>query len=500
MKHYRKSTWILPVIITLVLISASCTRKKNWPQFRGPEGNMTVTSSSLPEKWGNDTNILWTAALDGSGYSSPVVWGDKIIITSTFPEKVNPMPERGPMQGPSPQGGQGPQGSPGGQPGQSPQPGQAMPQPDQRLQPGQPGQGPQPGQPGQGPQPVQGPPPQDIPDTSYKKEIYRWEVKCFDLNTGEELWKQVAYSGAPKAGKNPGSTYACETPATDGKRVFAFFGMHGLFCYDMEGKLLWQKDLGIHYTQRGWGTGSSPILYNNILFIQFDNEENSSIIALDAVSGDEKWRIKRDEKTTYSTPYIWKNKIRTELVTCGKTARSYDPDTGKLLWELKVGGEQVIPSPVGNEELLFLGNPGGREIKAKLFGVKAGAEGDITETGVAWMSEESGLGNPSPLIYKDRLYIVGGRGEIAVLDAATGALKYQKRINGIGSVWATPWVNNDKIYFLDENGTTRVFKAGDAFEQVATNRLEGKKFWSSVAVAGNAYIFKGGDKLYYVGK
>ena len=231
---------------------------------------MTVTSSSLPEKWGNDTNILWTAALDGPGYSSPVVWKNKVFITYTFPEKVNPVPERGPMQGPPPQGGQGPQGSPGGQPDQRPQPGQAMPQPGQGPQPGQPGQGLQPGQPGQGPQPMQGPPPQDIPDTSYKKEIYRWEVKCFDLNTGQELWKQVAYSGAPKAGKNPNSTYACETPVTDGKRLFAYFGMHGLFCYDMEGKLLWQKEPGPFYTQRGWGTGSSPILWKEVLFIQFD--------------------------------------------------------------------------------------------------------------------------------------------------------------------------------------------------------------------------------------
>ena len=228
-------------------------------------------------------------------------------------------------------------------------------------------------------------------------------MKCFDLKTGKELWKQVAYSGAPKAGKNPNSTYACETPATDGKKLFAFFGMHGLCCYDLEGKLLWQKDFGTYNTQRGWGTGSSPIFYKDVIFIQFDNEENSFIVAINAATGDQKWRIQRDEKTTYSTPYIWKNKIRTELIAGGKTARSYDPETGKLLWELKAGGEQVIPSPVGNEELLYLGNPGGRETKAKLFGVKAGLDGDITDKGAAWVSEESGLGNPSPLLYKDRI-------------------------------------------------------------------------------------------------
>jgi outer membrane protein assembly factor BamB len=461
--------------IAMAMAVTSCSKQGNWPQFRGPDGNMTLASANLPEKWDSISGILWTADLDGGGYSSPVVWGNKVFITSAFPVKVNPAPERGPMQGPPPQGGQGPQQ------GQGPQPGQGMPQP---------GQGPQAGQP---PQP-------EIPDTSFKKEIYRWEVKCFDLKTGKELWKQVAYSGAPKAGKNPNSTYACETPVTDGKKLYAYFGMHGLFCYDMNGVLLWKKDFGHYYTQRGWGTGSSPVLFKDVLFIQFDNEENSFIVAVNAATGDEKWKVKRDEKTTYSTPYIWKNKIRTELITCGKTARSYDPETGKLLWELKMGGEQVIPSPTGNEELLFLGNAAGRETKAKLFAVKAEVDGDITNTGVAWVSEESGLGNPSPLLYKGRVYVIGGKGEIAVLDATTGALKYQKRINGISSVWASPWANNDRIYFLDEKGTTRVFKVGDAFEQVAENKLKGTKFWSSVAVVGDAYIFKGGEKLYCVGK
>lgn len=449
---------------------------------------MVFTSVNLPEKWGNDTNVIWKTPLDGTGFSSPIVWGDKVIITSAFPVKVNPIPERGPMQGPPPGAGQGPQ------PGQGPRPGQDQQQ-EQRPQPGQ---GPQ-GAPG-GAQPgVTGPPPPDIPDTSFMKEIYRWEVKCFDLTTGKELWKQIPYTGTPKAGKNPMATYANETPATDGKRIFAFFGMHGLYCYDMRGKPLWQKDPGVYYTQKGWGTGSSPILYNGTLYIQFDNEENSYIVAFDAATGNEKWKVKRDEKTTYSTPYIWRNNIRTELVTCGKTARSYDPETGKLLWEMKLAGDMVIPSPVGNEGLIFIGNAGGRDTKSKLYAIKAGITGEVTDTVAAWISEEGAPGNPTPLLYKDRLYIVGSRGEIAVLDASNGALKYQKRINGI-SVWATPWENNGIIYFLDEKGTTRAFRAGDTFEQVAENKLEGSRFWSSVAVAGNKYIFKSTDKLYCLGK
>jgi len=439
---------------------------------------MLPASRNLPLEWGNDKNIKWTAAFEGTGYSSPVVWGDRVIITSAVGEKVNPVPERGPVQGPPQQGG------PGAQPGQMSQPGQG-PQPGQMPQAGQ---GPQPGQPG--PQP-------EIRDTTYKQELYRLEVICFDLNTGNEIWKKIAYRGSPKAGKNPNSTYACETPVTDGKVIVASFGMNGLFCYDMNGNLLWQKEFGPYYTQRGWGTGSSPIIYNNVVYIQFDNEENSFLAALAAATGVENWRAQREEKTTYSTPYIWKNSIRTELVTGGKTARSYDPLTGKLLWELKVGGEQVIPSPVGNKEYLYLGNPGGREIKPVFFAVKAGQDGLINDSGIIWKSEETGLGNSSPLLYDGFLYIIGNRGEITVLDPASGKVKYQKRITGIVGCWASPWAYDGKIYFTDENGVTRTFKAGETYEQLSENKLDGK-FWSSVAVTGSGYIFKGTSKLYCI--
>ncbi len=434
---------------------------------------MIITGTSLPEEWGNEKNVRWTASLEGTGYSSPVIWGDRVFITSAVGEKVNPVPERGPMQGPPPQGSQGPQT------GQLPQPGQG---PQQGQKP-QPGQGPQPG----------------VRDTSYKQELYRLEVACFDMNTGNEVWKKIAYRGIPKAGKNPNSTYACETPVSDGKVLIASFGMNGQFCYDLNGNLLWQKEFGPYYTQKGWGTGSSPIIYNNVVYIQFDNEENSFLAAFDVSTGEEKWRIQREEKTTYSTPYIWKNKIRTELVTGGKTARSYDPQTGKLLWELKIGGEQVIPSPVGNKEFLYLGNPGGKEIKPVLVAVKAGQDGQINDTGITWKSEDSGLGNATPLLSGGLLYIIGGKGEITVLDPTSGEVKYQKRINGIGSCWASPWAYNGRIYFLDENGVTRTFKAGNVFEQVTENKLDGK-FWSSVAVTGREYIFKGTSKLYCIGQ
>jgi outer membrane protein assembly factor BamB len=325
------------------------------------------------------------------------------------------------------------------------------------------------------------------------------------MNTGKELWKQTAYEGTPKTGKNPNSTYACETPVTDGKRVYAYFGMHGIFCYDMEGKLLWQKELGVYKTQMGWGTGSSPVLYKDIIFIQNDNEENSFVVALNAATGEEKWRAQREEKTNYSSPVIWKNKIRTELVTTGKTARSYDPSTGKLLWELKLGGEQTVPSPVGDQEMIYLGNAGGREVNGNLYAVKAGAQGDITpgerqmtSDGVVWTYPEAGLGNASPLLYKGYLYILSSRGgEILCINSVNGEVVYKGRIPGIGAIWASPWGYNDKIWFFDEKGITISLKTGDKFEYASDNRLD-DKFWASVAISSNAYIFKGVKNLYCI--
>src|SRR4030042_395781 len=178
---------------------------------------------------------------------------------------------------------------------------------------------PQPGgAPGAGQERPQGPPP---PDTSYLEEIYRWEVTCLDLNTGEVVWKGTDYEGNPRGGINRGgSSYANETPATDGKRVYAYFSTIGMFCFDMEGKLLWQKDLGAYKTLNEWGTGSSTVVYQDVVYQQVDNEENSFMVALNAATGEEIWKAERNEKTTYSTPVIWKNRMRTELVASGKMA------------------------------------------------------------------------------------------------------------------------------------------------------------------------------------
>jgi outer membrane protein assembly factor BamB len=289
--------------------------------------------------------------------------------------------------------------------------------------------------------------------------------------------------------------------------VVAYFGMTGVFCFDMNGKLLWEKDLGAFKTLNGWGTGSSPVLFQDMLYIQVDNEEQSFLVAMDAATGTEKWRVARDEKTTYSTPVIWKNNERTELVTTGETARSYDPATGKLIWELKMEGLMSIPSPVYDENRIYLGNAGGRDHPGVIYAVKAGAEGDITpadsglvSSGVEWTVRNAGLSNPSPLLHNGLLYLLSGRGgEMQCLAAATGELVYLEKMENVAACWASPWVAGNEIYFFDERGKTRVIQAGREFKELRQNSLD-DKFWASVAITSDAYIFRGTKKLWCVKK
>jgi outer membrane protein assembly factor BamB len=243
-----------------------------------------------------------------------------------------------------------------------------------------------------------------------------------------------------------------------------------------------------------------------VVYVQIDNEVNSFLVALDAVTGNEKWRVSREETTSYSTPFIWKNKLRTELITCALTVRSYDPDNGKLLWEMKLPGERSIPSPSAMEDMLFVGCPGGNKTKASLYAVKPGATGDISLMNgtssnefITWSIQDAPTGNPSPLLYNGYLYIVSSRGgEFSCIDASSGALVYKKKIDGVQACWSSPWVVNGIINFYDERGITRQVKAGPQFELLPDQNKLSDKFWASIAVQDDKYVFKGVKKLYCI--
>jgi outer membrane protein assembly factor BamB len=425
-----------------VFIVLTSFKTDNWPQFRGPKSNQLTTEEKLPLEWNDEKNLLWKVELPGRGWSCPIVWGNKVFITNAVLEDPSILP-----------------------------PAEA----GRRL---------------------------ENPDSA----VYNFEVICLDIDSGKEIWKKTAYKGLPKYKTHRDNNYAPETMVTDGQHVFAYFGMTGVYCFDMEGKLVWEKDLGTYPMQSNWGTSTSPMLYNGVLYMQIDNEEKSFLAALDSKTGTEKWRVDRDEKSNWGTPVIWKNSIRTELVLQGLKTRSYNPENGQLLWEIDMGGGRNITSPTADADMIFVGNEKRSNGGGTLFGIKAGASGDISlkegesaNKYVAWSIPESGIAMASPLVYKGLLYMVDrNRGQIVCIEAATGKAVYPgTKIPGAKAFWASPWAFDGKIYCLEEKGTTHVIQAGREFKELGQNKLN-DTFWASTAIAKGSYIFRGEKGIYCV--
>jgi outer membrane protein assembly factor BamB len=277
----------------------------------------------------------------------------------------------------------------------------------------------------------------------------------------------------------------------------------------LTGKPLWHKDLGSFPMMMSWGTGSSPSLDSGRLFILCDNEQKSFLVGLDAKTGDELWRVPRDEKSGWATPFVWRNKVRTEIVAAGgKAFRSYDPANGKLLWELKRDApgamSAVSATPVASDTLLYvgLGNPFGN---SPLWAIKAGASGDISlkpgETAngsIAWSSTRAGPPLASPLLYKDHLYILAQFGGLlSCYDAKTGKEVYKQRLKGAKGFTSSPWAHDGKVYCLDEDGQTFVVQAGPKFELLGKNEIK-DMFWATPAVARDALYLRGADQVYCI--
>jgi outer membrane protein assembly factor BamB len=444
-------------VLPLALVSASL-HAEDWLQFRG-NGTGLSNEKGLPSEWSGDKNVLWKAKMTGRGWASPIVVGDKVIIVAASSE----------LDGAPRPGGKGGFGPPGG---------------------------------GRGARPGVG---------------FKWTIACLDRTSGKELWKETALEAKPKVATHGQNTYASETPVTDGERVYVYFGMHGLFCYDLTGKLVWKKDLGSYRTQSNWGTSSSPVLDGERLFIQVDNEQKSFLVALNKKTGDEVWKQNRTDGTIWSSPVLWKNKERTELVVVGKKLRSYDPATGKVLWELGLGDGRPSATPVGDAEQLYYGHGvgggggkggggGGGNEAGTLFAVKAGASRDITpkadettSSGVAWSQPKAGATMASPLVYDGYLYILErNRGEISCFDIKTGKPAYQKeQIAGAKAFWASPWAYDGKIFCLDDGGNTHVLKAGPKLEVIRTNTIK-DQFWASPAISGGVVILRGVNNTYAI--
>jgi outer membrane protein assembly factor BamB len=427
---------------------------QSWAQFRGPNSDGIATEAAHPEKWSPDQNLAWKTPIPGIGWSQPIVWGDKVFITSAVSDNAK-----------------------------RPKPGDWSPGEAGML-------------------------------TSifgnYRKPPaikYQWLVLCLDRATGKMLWQQTAHEGNPPIPIHAQNTYATETPATDGERLIAYFGMVGVYCYDFDGKLLWSKDIGSYPTQMDWGTGSSPVIHGDLVFIQCDNEKSSFLVALDKKSGDEIWRVNRDERTNWCTPYIWKNDTRTELVVGGGTKmHSYEPSTGKLLWEMAASG-RCATSPVATTKLLYVDSgdrlTGQRGI---LAAIKPGAFGDISLAGtdttnefVAWSVTFNGHPDASPIVVNDCLFLLTQSNYLVnCFDATTGKQHYRVRLAGATGLTASPWAIGDKIFLLDQSGQTFILAAEPKYKLLNTNKLADEMFWASSAPSGDSLFLRGLDHLYCI--
>ncbi|MGD9720535.1 MAG: PQQ-binding-like beta-propeller repeat protein [Pirellulales bacterium] len=489
------------VSMAVIISSATVASAENWSQFRGAGASGLTGEARLPTTWGPEQNVAWKVKLPGMAWSQPVVWGERIFVTTAVTENqskpsVGQGGGRGGFGGPRPGGSRPPQGDePRRQRGEADRPDAPRAASDGPARE----DGNRPGREGGGRGGIgraAGPPDQ----------TYRWLVLCLDGKTGQVLWEQLAHEGKPTIATHRSNTYASETPVVDGERVYAYFGMIGLFAYDLAGKLLWHKDVGHYDMSNGWGTGSSPVIDGDRLFLQCDNEVQSFLLALDKRTGDELWRVTRAEQSNWSTPYVWRNGKRTELVTAGGgKMRSYDPATGKVLWELAGVTGRCSATPVGTADLLYLGVGGGRRGAGPLVAIRAGAEGELSSEGdkpsegIAWVAPRGGPPLASPLVYQGNVYVLEQRGGIVgCYDAATGQEHYRKRIEGAKGFTSSPWASDGKIYCLDEDGQTFVLEAGPELKVVGTNKLN-DQFWSSVAVAKDHLLLRGVEYLYSIG-
>ena len=337
---------------------------------------------------------------------------------------------------------------------------------------------------------------------------HRWMVYAVDWKTGKIVWEREVHRGSPRSSHHLKNTYASETPVTDGERVYAYFGNLGLFVFDMEGKPVWSEHWGPFRTRYGWGTAASPVLYKERVYVVNDNDDQSFLVALDKRTGKQIWRVERDEASNWSTPFIWENERRTEIITSGtRKVRAYDLD-GKVLWELGGMSSIVIPTPFAQHGLLFLASGYVGDNVRPVFAVRPSARGDISlkegETGneyIAWSQRQAGPYNPSPLVYGDFYYTLLDRGMMTCHEARTGREIYGKqRIDPETTAFtASPWAYNGKIFALSEDGDTFVIQAGAEFKILGKNPLD-ELSMATPAIARGSLIIRTASKLYRIAK
>ncbi|HEV3204702.1 MAG TPA: PQQ-binding-like beta-propeller repeat protein [Gemmataceae bacterium] len=418
----------------------------NWPQFRGSKALGISEEANLPDAWSTNQNVVWKSEIPGRGWSSPIVWDEKIFVTSVINEGKYETAKKGLYFG------------------------------GDRLKP--------------------------------SPDVHRWMVYCLDFQTGKIAWEKMVHKGVPEITHHIKNSLASETPVSDGKRVYAYFGNLGVFCFDLNGKELWSKKLGSYRTRFGWGTAASPVLHKDRLYVVNDNEENSFLICLDAATGKEIWKVDRDEKSNWATPFIWENGQRTEIVTPGSgKVRAYDLE-GKLLWEFSGMSPITIATPFTANGYLYISSGYVMSPQRPVYAIRPGASGDISLKGedtnnqyIAWFQKQAAPYNPSPLVYGDYLYVLKDRGFFSCLEAKTGKEVYKdQRIGpGANSFTSSPWAYDGKIFCLSEDGDTFVLQAGPEFKLLGKNSLD-ELCMATPALSQGSLFIRTESKLYRIQK
>lgn len=427
---------------------ATAAWAQNWPSFRGPQASGVAEGYKLPTTWNaaKSESVLWKTPIPGLAHSSPVIWGDRVFITTAISGDPKAVFRHGLY-------------------------GDVEPSPDVSK--------------------------------------HSWRVYCLDRKTGKVLWERVAQEGIPKTKRHPKNTQASPTPVTDGKHVVASFGSEGLYAYDIDGKLLWKQDLGalnagwFYDPDYEWGAASSPIIYKDLVIVQCDIQKDSFVAAYDVRAGQRRWQTPRPEIPSWCTPTVYEGKPRDELITqATKFIRGYDPLTGKELWRLSGNSEVTAPTPIIAHGLIYVTN--GYRVIQPIYAIRPGGSGDISlkegqesNEFIVWSKKRGGPYMPTPVVYGDYLYTCSNNGVVACYRAKTGERVYQQRLAQGGAYSASPIAGDGKLYFTSEDGDIHVVKAGPQYELLASNPI-GEVCMATPAISAGVIFVRGQHHVFAI--
>ena len=431
---------VLLYLLTSNAIAQDSSFAENWHQWRGPNANGVSMTADPPVLWSEDKNIKWKVAIDGEGTSTPIIWGDKVFVLTAIKtdEKDPSLPD-----------------------------------------------------------------PKDQPKTNFfdikrPNNKHAFVVLCLDRNTGIEIWRDTAITKIPHEGAHNDNDFASASPTTDGERLYCWFGSAGLFCYDLNGKKLWERELGEARVGSSLGEGCSPVIHKDKLVIVRDHSHKGSLEVLNAATGETLWRKTRDEDNAWATPLVLEHSGRTQVITAASDfVRSYDLDSGEIIWQCSGLTGNVTPCPVvdGDFVICMSGYQGHAAVAIPL-----------TETGnisgsekLRWTTDRGTPYIPSPLLYDGLLYInQSNQGILRCLDSKTGEVVFgPERLNGVSNIYASPVGAAQRVYIPGRDGATFVLKHSGTFEPIATNQLD-ERFNASPAVVGRNLFLRGEQHWYCI--